>query len=57
MQLSGPTRDAEQGTLVARLGIGLLSTRFEPTLPHEWHHFLQMLAYPFQYLQACRELQ
>ncbi|MHB1817403.1 MAG: hypothetical protein ACYCO9_05090 [Streptosporangiaceae bacterium] len=55
--MSGPTRDAEQGTLVARLGIGLLSTRFEPTLPHEWHHFLQMLAYPFQYLQACRELQ
>ncbi len=56
VQLSGPTRDAEQGTLVARLGIGLLSTRFEPTLLHEWHHFLQMLAYPFQYLQACREL-
>lgn len=23
---------------------------------HEWHHFLQTLAYPFQYVQMCRHL-
>ena len=55
-QLSGPTRNAEQGSQVGMLGIALLSTEFEATLLHEWHHFLQMLSYPFQYLQACREL-
>src|ERR1700691_4394142 len=34
----------------------MLETELMPTLLHEWHHFLQMIAYPFQYLQACREL-
>lgn len=53
---SGPTRTGDHAAVVAQLGMAMLQTEFLPTLLHEWHHFLQLIAYPFRYLQACREL-
>jgi len=53
---SRPAREGQQAGAIFQLGIAMLETELKPTLLHEWHHFLQMIAYPFQYLQACREL-
>ncbi len=48
----GASRVVELGTL----GLDLVRTEHFGTLVHEFHHFWQVMAFPFQYLQALREL-
>ena len=41
---------------LVQIGLELLRSEYESTMVHEFHHFFQLVAFPFQYLQALREL-
>ncbi|MGV7223658.1 MAG: hypothetical protein ACQ9MH_19285 [Nitrospinales bacterium] len=46
----------QYGQKLLEIANTVMWTEFRSTFFHEWHHFLQTIIYPFQYLQSWRQL-
>src|SRR5215472_5737556 len=57
-QISGALAEHDRKWRAQRLSeiaAGVLEREYPGTLAHEWHHSLQSIFYPYQYLQSWRE--